>query len=65
AQRRGLDLGIGSEVMDDSARLLGRNDCPGAATAYAQAVLLPCWDGMDRSGAQRVLERLHKASIDG
>lgn len=65
AQRCGLDLGIGSEVMDDSARLLGRDDCPGAATAYAQAVLLPCWDGMDRSGAQAVLERLHKAAIDG
>jgi dTDP-4-amino-4,6-dideoxygalactose transaminase len=65
AQRCGLDLGIGSEVMDDSARLLGRDDCPGAATAYAQAVLLPCWDGMDRSGAQVVLERLHKAASDG
>lgn len=65
AQRHGLDLGIGSEVMDDSARLLGRDDCPGAATVYGQAVLLPCWDGMDRAGAQRVLARLHKVSIDG
>lgn len=62
AQRRGLDLGIGGEVMDDCARLLGYDDCPGAATAFRQAVLIPCWDGMDERTARRVLERLCAAA---
>jgi perosamine synthetase len=64
AQRHGLDIGIGSEVMDDSARMLGRDDCPGAAAVFSQAVLLPCWDGMDLSAARRVLERLHRTCDD-
>lgn len=54
----GLDLGIGSEVMDDCAALLGQADCPGAATVYRQAVLLPLYDGMTRRQLSKVLARL-------
>lgn len=64
AQRRGLDLGIGGEVMDDCARLLGYADCPGAALAFRQAVLIPCWDGMDDRTARLVLARLAAAVQD-
>ncbi|WP_323134604.1 aminotransferase class I/II-fold pyridoxal phosphate-dependent enzyme [Aromatoleum toluclasticum] len=46
AQRHGLDLGIGAEVMDDAAAMLGFADCPGAATAAAQAVLIPLYEGL-------------------
>lgn len=64
AQRHGLDLGIGGEVMDDCARLLGYADCPGAATALREAVLIPCWDGMDERTAWRGLERLRAAAAE-
>lgn len=62
AQWHGLDLGIGSEVMDDCARLLGYDDCPGAAEAYRSAVLIPCWDGMDTHTADKVRVRLHASA---
>jgi perosamine synthetase len=64
ALRRGLDLGIGGEVMDDCARLLGRDDCPGAARSARQAVLIPCWDGMNEATAQQVMARLRAAAGD-
>jgi perosamine synthetase len=59
---RGLDLGIGSEVMDDCASLLGAADCKGAAQAFREAVLIPCWDGMGAATVDRVLQRLHAAA---
>jgi dTDP-4-amino-4,6-dideoxygalactose transaminase len=62
ALREGLDLGIGPEVMDDCARLLGHADCPGAARAFAEAVLIPCWDGMNEATARRALARLARAA---
>lgn len=45
AQGQGLDLAIGSEVMDDCAALLGQADCPVAAAAFAALVQLPLHDG--------------------
>lgn len=59
AQRRGLDLGIGAEVMDDTAALLGYRDCPGAAAAHAGAVLIPLYDGLSPHNRQRMLDILH------
>lgn len=64
ALRRGLDLGIGGEVMDDCARQLGHGDCPGAAQSARQAVLIPCWDGMGEATARRVVARLAAAVED-
>ncbi|AKU10218.1 hypothetical protein AzCIB_0313 [Azoarcus sp. CIB] len=61
AQRHGLDLGIGGEVMDDTAAMLGYTDCPGAATAAAQAVLIPLYDGLSEGRLRRtaaILRRL-------
>lgn len=59
AQRRGLDLGIRGEVMDDTASMLGYDDCPGAARAYAQAVLLPLYVGLGERRFRRMLGVLH------
>ncbi|OGS92262.1 MAG: hypothetical protein A2Z95_01260 [Gallionellales bacterium GWA2_60_18] len=61
----GLDLGIHGEVMDDTARLLGCDDCPGAATLYRQALLIPLYDGMGEAQLHRVIARLHALAADG
>lgn len=61
---RGLDLGIHGEVMDDTARMLGRADCPGAAAVYRQAVLIPLYDGMSDARLQRVIAHLHALAAD-
>lgn len=60
----GLDLGIRGEVMDDTARMLGRDDCPGAAAVHGQAVLIPLYDGMGEGRLQQVIDRLHALAAD-
>lgn len=64
ALARGIDLGIHGEVMDDTARLLGREDYPGAAAVYREAVLIPLYDGMTDERLQAVVAHLH-ALADG
>jgi perosamine synthetase len=58
ALARGLDLGIHGEVMDDTARMLGRTDCPASAAVYRRAVLIPLYDGMSQARLQRVAAHL-------
>ncbi|BAL22733.1 DegT/DnrJ/EryC1/StrS aminotransferase family protein [Azoarcus sp. KH32C] len=58
ALRDGLDLGVGSEVMDDTAAMLGFDDCPGAARAFRQAVLLPLYPGLSERRFRRVVATL-------
>lgn len=60
AQRHGLDVGIGGEVMDDTAAMLGFSDCPGAATAAAQAVLIPLYEGMSPRRLRRTADILRR-----
>jgi len=62
AQRAGLDLGIGGEVMDDTARMLGFDDCPGAAHAYSRAVQIPLHDRMSRRRRERILATLDRVT---
>jgi|AntRauTorcE11898_2_1112593.scaffolds.fasta_scaffold88631_2 hypothetical protein len=59
ALARGLDLGIRDEIMSDTARLLGRDDCPGAAQVFAGAVQIPLYPGLSSSRRERLLETLH------
>ncbi len=58
AQSTGLDLGIGSEVMDDTAAMLGFDDCPGAAEAHARAVLIPLYEGLSERRRARMVDVL-------
>lgn len=62
AQNHGLDLAIGSEVMDDCAALLGQTDCPVAAAAFAAMVQVPLHDGLGCDGPRRVAEKLAAAA---
>jgi dTDP-4-amino-4,6-dideoxygalactose transaminase len=64
AQAHGLDLGIGGEVMDDTAAMLGDMSCPGAAKARAAAVLVPLYDGLSPLSRQRLLAILHQLARD-
>jgi perosamine synthetase len=59
----GLDLGIHGEVMDDTARMLGRTDCPVAAAVYRQAVLIPLYDGMSQARLQQVAAQLQALTV--
>lgn len=62
AQRRGLDLGIGGEVMDDTAAILGLADCPGAGQLHQQAVLLPLYEGLSERRFRRMLDILRESA---
>ncbi len=62
AMSKGLDLGIGSEVMDDCGRMLGTEDCPVAARVAAQCVLVPLYEGISRRRFERVLAVLGNIS---
>lgn len=58
----GLDLGIGSEVMDDVAPALGQSDCPVAAAAARGAVQIPLYDGLAEARFERLARRLAQAA---
>lgn len=58
ARGAGIDLGIGSEVMDNTATLLKQTACPGAAAAFASAVQCPLYDGLTPARFEHIAERL-------
>ncbi len=60
AMRLGLDVGIGSEVMDDCGRMLDADDCPTATRVAERAVLLPFYDGLSRRRFRRLVRTLEK-----
>jgi len=66
ALRCGLDIGIGTEVMDDCGRLLGAQDCPVATRLAERVVLLPLYDGLSRRRFERLVSVLNQlASGEG
>ena len=56
----GVDVGIGSEVMDDCGQLLGTQDCPVASEVCRDAVLLPLYDSLSDRRLGRLIEVLHR-----
>jgi dTDP-4-amino-4,6-dideoxygalactose transaminase len=60
AHRLGVDLGIAGEVMDDTARLLGRDGCPGAADVYGHAVQIPLYAGMSEKRFRQMITTLQR-----
>ena len=57
---KGIDAGIESEIADDCAALLGRQDCPHARELYAHALALPMHDQLTLDQAGRVAETLNR-----
>jgi dTDP-4-amino-4,6-dideoxygalactose transaminase len=44
--KKGIDAGIGSEIADDCAMLLGYPDCPNARKVFEQAVQIPLYENL-------------------
>lgn len=64
ALARGVDLAIGSEIMDDTAGLLGIDGCPRAAEVAASAVQIPLHDGITERRLARMVDILHEVADD-
>ena len=54
-RRAGVDVGIGTEVMDNCGPLVGYNDCVNAARVVEQGVLLPLYDGLNERRFARII----------
>lgn len=64
ALRLGVDVGIGSEVMDDCGRILGADDCPVATRVFQQAVLLPLYDGLSNRRFRRLVKVMQRIAAE-
>lgn len=57
---RGIDAGVGNEIMDDCAELLGYDDCPHVKEVFSRALALPMFDGIPEKDCERVAKVLNK-----
>ncbi len=62
AVQAGIDIGVGSEIMDDCARLSSVHDCPVAAKVFKQAVLLPLYEGLSERRFNYLISLLRELS---
>jgi dTDP-4-amino-4,6-dideoxygalactose transaminase len=65
AARRGVDVGIGGEVADDCARLLGFHDCPVAADVHSRALLLPLYPALRDREQDQVIRTIRALGGSG
>ncbi len=56
---KGIDAGVGNEVMDDCAALLGYDDCLHARDVFNRAMTLPMFDGMTEGDCERIAKALN------
>lgn len=56
---RGIDAGIEGEIADDTAAMLGYDDCPNARQAYRRAMALPMHDDISEASVERVARALN------
>jgi len=57
---RGIDAGMGNEIADNCARLLGFTDCPVTDRVSAGAIALPVYDGIPDSSVRKVASVLNR-----
>ncbi len=57
---RGIDAGIGAEIADDCATLLGDQSCPVAADLYRRALHLPLHEKTTDRQLEKIAGILHK-----
>ena len=60
--RAGVDVGIGTEIMDNCGPMLGYEDCGNAEEVVARGVLLPVFDGLTEREYERVVRALHEVA---
>jgi perosamine synthetase len=58
--KRGIDAGVGHEIMDDCAALLGYNDCPNVAACFGRALHLPLYETLTPDAVTRIAETLNR-----
>jgi perosamine synthetase len=54
----GIDIGIGSEVMDDCSLMLNSKDCPVCSRIFNQAVILPVHKGLTLPRMNKLLSTI-------
>jgi len=56
---RGIDAGVGDEIADDCARLLGYSDCPNTSFVFERAMALPMFDGISDEEVKKAAATLN------
>jgi len=56
---RGIDAGVGAEIADDCASLLGDQSCPAAANLFRQGLHLPLHEKTTDGQLQKIAQILH------
>jgi len=56
---KGIDAGVGAEVAQNTARLLGYDDCPHVGDVESRAIALPMFDGIPEKALHRVADALN------
>lgn len=57
---KGVDAGVGNEIMDNCAELLGYDDCPNVKDVFERALSLPMFDGIKERDCERVAKVLNQ-----
>jgi len=58
---KGIDAGVGAEIADNCAELLGRSDCPQVDAVFPRAIALPIFDGITEGQIERVARALNRS----
>ena len=58
---KGIDAGVGAEIADNCAQLLGWTDCPNVDQVFPHAIALPIFDGITESQMERVAHALNRS----
>ena len=56
---KGIDAGVGEEIADNTAALLGYADCPNIARLHPRAMSLPMYDGVSEEAVAKVARALN------
>lgn len=58
---RGIDAGVGDEIADNCAAVLGYDDCPNADSVCPRAIALPMYEDLSDEAIRKVARVLNKA----
>jgi len=56
----GIDAGVGEELADDCAAILGFSDCPGSAAIFSRTLLLPFFETLPVKDVERVAAAVNR-----
>lgn len=59
----GIDVGVGTEVMDDCSKMLGYDDCKVTEEVFSQGLLIPLYDGLSDRKCRKIARVLNKIAV--